>query len=158
MSVCWHTTDVPCPDKVTVENLDTALRTMDPVLKFRPATGKKCIVNCPPDSPPQFAEGGRVVKQRKKIEAVLQMCYNYKIRSILFSLYSVSCIKIQLLHSAVCRTERVAYGHATTVSCLSRKASFRVYAPGIFMGADHRCRGDICRRPVLPHFDFSYTP
>ena len=40
-------TDVPCPDKVTVENLDAALRTMDPVLKFRPVTGEKCVVNCP---------------------------------------------------------------------------------------------------------------
>lgn len=47
MSVCWHSTDVPCPDKVIVENLDAALRTMDPVLKFRPVTGEKCIVNCP---------------------------------------------------------------------------------------------------------------
>ena len=40
-------TDVPCPDKVTVENLDAALRQMDPVLKFRPVTGEKCVVNCP---------------------------------------------------------------------------------------------------------------
>lgn len=40
-------TDVPCPDQVTEENLAAALRTMDPVLKFRPVTGEKCIVNCP---------------------------------------------------------------------------------------------------------------
>ena len=40
-------TDVPCPDKVTEENLAAALRQMDPVLKFRPVTGEKCIVNCP---------------------------------------------------------------------------------------------------------------
>ena len=40
-------TDVPCPEKVTAEKLDAALRTMDPVLKFRPVTGEKCIVNCP---------------------------------------------------------------------------------------------------------------
>ena len=40
-------TDVPCPDKITAENLDAALRTMDPVLKFRPVTGEKCIISCP---------------------------------------------------------------------------------------------------------------
>jgi len=40
-------TDVPCPDQVTEENLADALRQMDPVLKFRPVTGEKCIVNCP---------------------------------------------------------------------------------------------------------------
>ena len=40
-------TDVPCPDKVTEENLADALRQMDPVLKFRPVTGEKCIVTCP---------------------------------------------------------------------------------------------------------------
>ena len=40
-------TDVPCPEKVTDEKLDAALRTMDPVLKFRPVTGEKCIINCP---------------------------------------------------------------------------------------------------------------
>lgn len=40
-------TDVPCPDKVTEENLADALRQMDPVLKFRPVTGEKCVVNCP---------------------------------------------------------------------------------------------------------------
>ena len=40
-------TDVPCPDKVTEENLAAALRRMDPVLKFRPVTGEKCIVACP---------------------------------------------------------------------------------------------------------------
>ena len=40
-------TDVPCPDKVTEENLADALRQMDPVLKFRPVTGEKCIISCP---------------------------------------------------------------------------------------------------------------
>ena len=40
-------TDVPCPDKVTEENLADALRQMDPVLKFRPVTGEKCVVHCP---------------------------------------------------------------------------------------------------------------
>jgi epoxyqueuosine reductase QueG len=40
-------TDVPCPDKVTEENLANALRQMDPVLKFRPVTGEKCVVKCP---------------------------------------------------------------------------------------------------------------
>ena len=40
-------TDVPCPEQVTAENLADALRQMDPVLKFRPVTGEKCIVNCP---------------------------------------------------------------------------------------------------------------
>ncbi len=40
-------TDVPCPETVTTENLDAALRQMDPVLKFRPVTGEKCIIACP---------------------------------------------------------------------------------------------------------------
>ncbi len=40
-------TDVPCPETVTAENLADALRKMDPVLKFRPVTGEKCIVKCP---------------------------------------------------------------------------------------------------------------
>ena len=40
-------TDVPCPETVTEENLADALRQMDPVLKFRPVTGEKCIVKCP---------------------------------------------------------------------------------------------------------------
>jgi epoxyqueuosine reductase QueG len=40
-------TDVPCPDQVTEENLADALRQMDPVLKFRPVTGEKCVVKCP---------------------------------------------------------------------------------------------------------------
>ena len=40
-------TDVPCPEKVTEENLAEALRQMDPVLKFRPVTGERCIVTCP---------------------------------------------------------------------------------------------------------------
>ena len=38
---------LPRPDKVTEENLAAALRRMDPVLKFRPVTGEKCIVACP---------------------------------------------------------------------------------------------------------------
>ena len=40
-------TDIPCPEKITAENLDAALRQMDPVLKFRPVTGEKCIIACP---------------------------------------------------------------------------------------------------------------
>jgi len=40
-------TDVPCPDKVTTENLTEALLQMDPVLKFRPVTGERCIIKCP---------------------------------------------------------------------------------------------------------------
>lgn len=40
-------TDVPCPETITAKNLEEALLTMDPVLKFRPVTGEKCIVNCP---------------------------------------------------------------------------------------------------------------
>ena len=40
-------TDVPCPETVTAENLAAALRTMDPVLKFRPVTGERCIIKCP---------------------------------------------------------------------------------------------------------------
>ncbi len=40
-------TDIPCPETVTAENLAEALRTQDPVFKFRPVTGEKCIVNCP---------------------------------------------------------------------------------------------------------------
>lgn len=40
-------TDIPCPEKVTAENLADSLRQMDPVLKFRPVTGEKCIVVCP---------------------------------------------------------------------------------------------------------------
>jgi len=42
-----NTTYVPCPDEVTAEALDAALRQHDPVFKFRPVTGEKCIVNCP---------------------------------------------------------------------------------------------------------------
>ena len=40
-------TDVPCPDEVTAQALADALRKMDPVLKFRPVTGEKCIISCP---------------------------------------------------------------------------------------------------------------
>ena len=40
-------TDIPCPEKVTAEVLDESLRQMDPVLKFRPVTGEKCIITCP---------------------------------------------------------------------------------------------------------------
>lgn len=40
-------TDIPCPEKITPENLADALRQQDPVFKFRPVTGEKCIVNCP---------------------------------------------------------------------------------------------------------------
>ena len=40
-------TDVPCPDDVTAQALADALRKMDPVLKFRPVTGEKCIISCP---------------------------------------------------------------------------------------------------------------
>ena len=42
-----NTTYVPCPDEITAETLDAALRQHDPVFKFRPVTGEKCIVNCP---------------------------------------------------------------------------------------------------------------
>jgi ferredoxin len=42
-----NTTHVPCPDEVTAEALDAALRQHDPVFKFRPVTGEKCIVSCP---------------------------------------------------------------------------------------------------------------
>ena len=40
-------TDIECPEKVTAEALADALRMQDPVFKFRPVTGEKCIVNCP---------------------------------------------------------------------------------------------------------------
>jgi len=40
-------TDVPCPDVVTADALADALRQQDPVFKFRPVTGEKCVVNCP---------------------------------------------------------------------------------------------------------------
>ncbi len=40
-------TDIPCPDRVTPEALADALRQQDPVFKFRPVTGEKCVVNCP---------------------------------------------------------------------------------------------------------------
>ena len=40
-------TDVPCPETVTAEALTEALRQQDPVFKFRPVTGEKCIISCP---------------------------------------------------------------------------------------------------------------
>ena len=40
-------TDVPCPEIITPKILEDALRLQDPVFKFRPVTGEKCIVNCP---------------------------------------------------------------------------------------------------------------
>ena len=40
-------TNVPCPEKVTAKALEEALSQQDPVFKFRPVTGEKCIVNCP---------------------------------------------------------------------------------------------------------------
>jgi hypothetical protein len=40
-------TDIPCPETVTAEILEDALRQQDPVFKFRPVTGEKCIVACP---------------------------------------------------------------------------------------------------------------
>ncbi|NLB42568.1 MAG: epoxyqueuosine reductase, partial [Clostridiales bacterium] len=40
-------TNIPCPDKVTPENLADALRQQDNVYKFRPVTGESCIVSCP---------------------------------------------------------------------------------------------------------------
>ncbi len=42
-----NTTHVPCPEEITAEALDAALRQHDPVFKFRPVTGEKCIVKCP---------------------------------------------------------------------------------------------------------------
>jgi ferredoxin len=42
-----NNTHVPCPDEITAENLADALRQHDPVFKFRPVTGEKCIVACP---------------------------------------------------------------------------------------------------------------
>ena len=42
-----NTTHVPCPEEITAEALDAALRQHDPVFKFRPVTGEKCIVSCP---------------------------------------------------------------------------------------------------------------
>ena len=40
-------TNIPCPEKVTAEALTEALSQQDPVFKFRPVTGEKCIVSCP---------------------------------------------------------------------------------------------------------------
>ena len=42
-----NNTHVPCPENITAEALADALRQHDPVFKFRPVTGEKCIVNCP---------------------------------------------------------------------------------------------------------------
>ena len=42
-----NTTHVPCPEEITAEALDAALRQHDPVFKFRAVTGEKCIVKCP---------------------------------------------------------------------------------------------------------------
>lgn len=40
-------TDIPCPETITAENLADALHQQDPVFKFRPVTGEKCIIRCP---------------------------------------------------------------------------------------------------------------
>ena len=40
-------TDIPCPETVTAQALADALRQQDPVFKFRPVTGEKCIISCP---------------------------------------------------------------------------------------------------------------
>ena len=40
-------THVPCPEEITADKLADALRQHDPVFKFRPVTGEKCIVSCP---------------------------------------------------------------------------------------------------------------
>ncbi|MBQ3084874.1 MAG: 4Fe-4S binding protein [Clostridia bacterium] len=40
-------TDIPCPKIVTPKILEDALRLQDPVFKFRPVTGEKCVVSCP---------------------------------------------------------------------------------------------------------------
>ncbi len=40
-------TDIPCPEVITPDILADALRRQDPVFKFRPVTGEKCIVKCP---------------------------------------------------------------------------------------------------------------
>lgn len=40
-------TDVPLPEKVTPENLAAAMREADPVLKHRPTTTQRCIIDCP---------------------------------------------------------------------------------------------------------------
>ena len=40
-------TNVPLPEKITVENLAAALRTTDKVLKRRPTVAERCIVDCP---------------------------------------------------------------------------------------------------------------
>lgn len=40
-------TDIPCPEVITPDILADALHRQDPVFKFRPVTGEKCIVKCP---------------------------------------------------------------------------------------------------------------
>ncbi|MGI6337131.1 MAG: 4Fe-4S binding protein [Eubacteriales bacterium] len=40
-------TDVPLPEKVTPENLTSALKEIDRVLKFRPTTTQRCVIDCP---------------------------------------------------------------------------------------------------------------
>ena len=40
-------TNIPCPETVTADALTEALSQQDPVFKFRPVTGEKCIVACP---------------------------------------------------------------------------------------------------------------
>ncbi len=39
--------NMPCPDKITPENLGEALKKLDHVYKYRPVTGERCIVTCP---------------------------------------------------------------------------------------------------------------
>ena len=41
------TTEVPLPERIDSENLAAALKTSDRVLKFRPTTSERCIVDCP---------------------------------------------------------------------------------------------------------------
>lgn len=41
------TTEVPVPDKIDPDNLSVALKTTDVVLKFRPTTAERCIIDCP---------------------------------------------------------------------------------------------------------------
>ena len=41
------TTEVPIPDSIDSEGLAAALKTTDKVLKFRPTTAERCILDCP---------------------------------------------------------------------------------------------------------------
>jgi len=41
------TTEVPVPERIDSDNLSTALKTSDIVLKFRPTTAERCIIDCP---------------------------------------------------------------------------------------------------------------